>query len=236
MTWEKEKSNFLYDKMKSILTSYGISLSEEKTKLIVEYLSLLLEAPMNLSGIEEFEEAVHKHVADVLLPTKMLQGNLLDVGTGGGIPGLILSIAYPVKSVLVDSSRKKTIWLEKAVEKLNLKNVEVVCSRVESLGETFRETFDYVTARAVAPLRVLLELCVPFCKVKGILLLYKGPNWMEEMKESRNALKVLNVQLEEKIEYKLFTGENRVLLKFRKLLPTDPIYPRETRKIIKRPL
>lgn len=226
----------MYDKMKSILTSYGISLSEEKTKLIVEYLSLLLEAPMNLSGIEEFEEAVHKHVADVLLPTKMLQGNLLDVGTGGGIPGLILSIAYPVKSVLVDSSRKKTIWLEKAVEKLNLKNVEVVCSRVESLGETFRETFDYVTARAVAPLRVLLELCVPFCKVKGILLLYKGPNWMEEMKESRNALKVLNVQLEEKIEYKLFTGENRVLLKFRKLLPTDPIYPRETRKIIKRPL
>lgn len=236
MTWEKEKLSSSLNSARSILTSYGISLSAEKLDLIVEYLLLLLEAPMNLSGIRDFEEAVHKHVVDVLSPIETLQGNLLDVGTGGGIVGVVLSIVHPVKAVLVDSSKKKTNWLKSAVEKLDLKNIEVICSRVESLEKDYREKFDHVTARAVAPLRILLELCVPFCRVEGSLLLYKGPNWIEEMKDAENALKILKVQLEEKIEYELFTGEKRVLLKLRKLEPTDPIYPRETKKIIKRPL
>lgn len=236
MTWEREKLSSSFDKARSILTSYGISLSAEKLRLIVEYLLLLLEAPMNLSGIRDFEEAVHKHVADVLLPVNTLQGSLLDVGTGGGIVGVVLSVVHPVKGVLVDSSKKKISWLKGVVEKLALKDVEVICSRAESLGKDYRERFDHVTARAVAPLRILLELCVPFCKVGGYSLLYKGPNWIEEMKDAENALKILKVQLEEKTEYELFTGEKRVLLKLRKLEPTDPIYPRETKKIIKRPL
>jgi len=236
MTWGKEKSSSSLDRAKSILASYGISLNAEKLGLIVEYLLLLLEAPMNLSGVRDFEEAVHKHVADVLLPMNTLRGSLLDVGTGGGIVGVMLSIVHPVKAVLVDSSKKKTNWLKIIVEKLELKNVEVICSRVESLGKDYREKFDHVTARAVAPLRILLELCVPFCKVGGSLLLYKGPNWIEEMKDAENALKILKVQFEEKIEYELLTGEKRVFLKMRKLEPTDPIYPRETKKIIKRPL
>lgn len=236
MTWEKEKLSSSFDKTRSILTSYGISVDAEKLDLIVEYLLLLLEAPMNLSGIRDFEEAVHKHVADVLLPVDTLRGSLLDVGTGGGIVGVVLSIVHPVKAVLVDSSKKKISWLKVVVEKLGLKDVEVICSRVESIEKDYRERFDHVTARAVAPLRILLELCVPFCKMGGYLLLYKGPNWFEEMKDAENALKILKVQLEEKTEYELSTGEKRVLLKLRKLEPTDPIYPRETKKIIKRPL
>ncbi|MDK2923013.1 MAG: rRNA (guanine527-N7)-methyltransferase [Pseudothermotoga sp.] len=218
------------------MKSYGIDLNEQKNELIARYLSLLISAPVNVSGIEDFESAVHKHVVDVLLPIESLEGKLLDVGTGGGVPGVVLSIVYPVASVLVDSSKKKTVWLSNTIEKLGLKNVEVVCERIENLADRYRESFDYVTARAVASLRVLLELCAPFCRVNGLLLLYKGPNWPEEMTQARRAAEILKVQLEESVEYKLSGGERRALLKFRKFAPTEKTYPRDTKKIMKRPL
>lgn len=228
--------NLHCEKVREILRSYSLNLDEQKIELIARYLSLLINAPLNLSSIEDFESAVHKHVADVLLPIGWLEGRLLDVGTGGGIPGVILSIVYPITSVLVDSSKKKTAWLSNTVETLGLKNVEVVCSRIENLADRYRESFDYVTARAVAPLRILLELCAPFCKLDGLLLLYKGPSWPEEMLQARRAAEILKVQLEESVEYKLSSGERRVLLKFRKFAPTERTYPRETKKILKRPL
>ncbi len=228
--------NLQREKVQEILQSYGLNLDEKKIELIARYLSLLVDAPLNLSSIEDFESAVHKHVADVLLPVSWLEGSLLDVGTGGGVPGVVLSIVYPITSVLVDSSKKKTTWLSKTIEKLGLENVEVVCSRIENLADRYRESFDYVTARAVAPLRILLELCAPFCKLNGLLLLYKGPNWPEEMTQAKRAAEILKVQLEESVEYKLSSGERRVLLKFRKFAPTERTYPRETKKILKRPL
>lgn len=228
--------SFLCEKVESILKSYGLNLEREKIELIARYLQLLIEAPMNLSGINDFELAVHKHVADVLLPIQHLEGSLLDVGTGGGVPGVILSIVYPVKSVLVDSSTKKTTWLSSVVRELGLNNIEVICARVENLAQRYRERFDYVTARAVAPLRILLELCAPFCRVDGFLLLYKGPNWIEEATQAKRAAEILKVQLEQVVEYKLSSGESRALLKFKKFAPTEEIYPRSTKKILKRPL
>lgn len=224
------------EKVAAILRAYGLELNERKIELIARYLLALIEAPMNLSGIDDFEEAVHKHVADVLLPIEGIEGDLLDVGTGGGVPGVILSIVFPTRTVLVDSSKKKTAWLSRTVEALGLGNVEVVCARVENLADRYRESFDYVTARAVATLRILLELCVPFCKVEGSLLFYKGPNWLEEVEQAKRAMELLRVHLEQNVDYELLSGEKRTLLKFRKLAPTEPIYPRDTKKILKRPL
>lgn len=228
--------NAYCEKLREILKSYGIDMNEQKIELIARYLLLLIDAPINVSGIEDFESAVHKHVVDVLLPVSWLEGRLLDVGTGGGVPGVVLSIVYPITSVLVDSSKRKTAWLSNTIEKLGLKNVEVVCERIENLADRYRESFDYVTARAVAPLRILFELCAPFCKINGLLLLYKGPNWPEEMTQAKRAAEILKVQLEESVEYRLSGGERRVLLKFRKFAPTEKTYPRETKKILKRPL
>ncbi|ABV32807.1 MULTISPECIES: 16S rRNA (guanine(527)-N(7))-methyltransferase RsmG [Pseudothermotoga] len=224
------------NKVAEIFREYGIKIDDSKTEKLDSYIDLLISAPINLTSLRDKEYAIHKHIVDIVFPVKMLTGKLLDVGTGGGIPGLILAILFPINATLVESVRKKVMWLEKILNMLNIGNVNLLCSRAEKLPADKKESFDIVTARAVSELRILLELCAPFCKVGGRLFFYKGPNWKQEYDAAHNAMKTLNVETIEIVSYTLKTGEKRVLLQFQKVGRTPDNYPRETKKILKNPL
>ena len=220
-----------------ILKDYGLSLDEEVEKRIEEYLKMILNAPMNLTGMSDLEELVHKNVAEVLYPlNEELSGTLIDVGTGSGVPGVILALTHDLQVTLLDSKCKKIKFLEDVVKRLSLGNIRLICERAENLGKVERERYDYATSRAVAKLNVLLELTSPFIKVGGKLLLYKGPRYVEELFESERAAKVLGVELERTVSYELLTGEKRVLLVFRKVKETPRKYPRKPGIPQKRPL
>ncbi len=224
-------------KIKKILEEdYHLYFPDKVLETIDKYLQLLLNAPLNLTSINDYAEAVHKHVADVLVPIDQINGSVLDVGTGAGIPGLIIAIVFPVTVTLLDSSEKKVAWLRKTIEKLGVLNVDTVVARAEDLARNLVEKFDFVTARAVAELRILLELCAPFCKIGGQLYFYKGPNWKTEYEVSKNAERILNVRLKDVVKYKLASGEQRALLIFEKIGSTDQKFPRKYNQILKKPL
>ena len=151
-------------------------------------------------------------------------GRVIDIGTGGGVPGLVLAIARPdLEFVLTDSASKKTSW----VKELELKNVEVVTSRLELLGrdESFRAQFDAVTAKALAGLAVLTEFALPLLKMEGRLLAYKGPALSEEIEEARFAFQKLGAVVHRCQAYSL--GEKSfVLCEVLKTGPTSELYPR----------
>lgn len=165
-------------------------------------------------------------------------GRVIDIGTGGGVPGLVLAIARPdLEFVLTDSASKKTSWVKELVDELELKNVEVVTSRLELLGrdESFRAQFDAVTAKALAGLAVLTEFALPLLKVGGRLLAYKGPALAEEIEEARFAFQKLGAVVHRCQAYSL--GEKSfVLCEILKTEPTAELYPRRDGVPQKKPL
>lgn len=221
--------------MREILSEYGINISNKAVEKLSFYIEELLKAPFNLTSIIDFRTAVHKHVADVLLPVKRIEGKLLDIGTGSGVVGIVLCTIFPIEAVLLDSSSKKIAWLQRITESIELPAVPIK-GRAEHYTKVNRECFDFVSARAVAPLNVLCEIASASCKVGGTLLFYKGSRWKEELREAENALKTLCLEVLEVVEYQLKTNEKRALLKLRKTAPTPDRYPRRCGIPRKRPL
>lgn len=221
--------------MREILSEYGINISNKAVEKLSFYIEELLKAPFNLTSIIDFRTAVHKHVADVLLPVKRIEGKLLDIGTGSGVVGIVLCTIFPIEAVLLDSSSKKIAWLQRITESIELPAVPFK-GRAEHYTKVNRECFDFVSARAVAPLNVLCEIASASCKVGGTLLFYKGSRWKEELREAENALKTLCLEVLEVVEYQLKTNEKRALLKLRKTAPTPNRYPRRCGIPRKRPL
>lgn len=133
-------------------------------------------------------------------------GRVIDIGTGGGVPGLVLAVARPdLQFTLTDSASRKTAWVQECVQALGLDNVQVRTARLELLGrepET-REQYDAVTAKALATLAVLLELALPLLKVGGTLIAYKGPAFDGEVSSAKKALKLLHAQVVRRREYRL---------------------------------
>ena len=153
---------------------------------------------------------------------------VIDIGTGGGVPGLVLAIARPdLEFTLTDSAKKKTTWVQECVDELGLSNVEVVTSRLELLGrnEAFREQFDVVTAKALAGLAVLLEFSMPLLKVGGKLVAYKGPALDQEVTEARQALRLLYGKVIRKRSYDL-EGKSYRIAEVEKQKATAQRYPR----------
>jgi len=228
----------LLDSVKNILLEYGLRFQEPQIEKVDKYIEELLGVPYNLTAHRDLDSAVHKNVVEILLPLKEeLKGTLLDVGSGNGVPGLILAIFFSkLKVVLLDSREKSVNFLRGVIEKLDLGNVSAVKERAENFSRERREEFDYVTARAVARLNVLVEICTPALKTGGKLLFYKGPSYIEELKEAQRAMKELKVELEEVREYSLKTGERRALLILRKYESSPEKYPRRVGVPFKRPL
>lgn len=218
----------------------NISVTKENLAYLAKYKDLLVEynKKFNLTAIKSDEEIYLKHFYDSLTLTKAysLNGNLklLDIGTGAGFPGIVLKIFYPdLELTLLDSNHKKIAFLEVVIKELNLKNVTCINSRAENLPKTYREYFDIVTSRAVAHLRILLELSIPYLKVGGKLIAMKGLS-EEEIKESAKILEKLASTIVDTIKFNLpIEGSNRSLVIIQKNKKTNEIYPRSYDKIVK---
>lgn len=224
------------------LNNLNIRLTKEALDALEIYASFLLEynEHTNLTAIKTMSDVYLKHFYDSLTISKLANftsGKLLDVGTGAGFPGMVLAICFPNLQVdLLDSNNKKIKFLEELIKKLNLTNVQTIYSRAEDYTRVNREKYDYVTSRAVADLRVLLELNIPSLKINGEFLVMKG-NIDEELKLSQNALEKLFCTVTKKEEFTLpFNSGTRNIMVIKKNKETSSIYPRNYDKIKKRPL
>ncbi len=218
----------------------GIKVTKENLADLNIYKDLLLEynKKFNLTAIKTEEEIYLKHFYDSLTLVKGvdLTKNLkiLDIGTGAGFPGLVLKIFYPeLEITLLDSNHKKIMFLEQVIKRLNLKNITCLNTRAENLPSSYREYFDIVTSRAVAHLRILSELSIPYLKVNGKLIAMKGIS-ETEIEESEKILTELNSNILEVIKFNLpIEGSNRSLIIVEKEKETDKKYPRSYDKIMK---
>ncbi len=221
-----------------------LGLTDKEKELLQAHWSLVREADrrFNLTAVAD-EEAAEKHYRDCLAAREVVAelapgSRVLDLGTGAGFPGLVLACTCPELSfTLLDATAKKCDFLRETAASLGLANAEVVCGRAEELGRgPLRESFDLVTARAVASLRELVELALPLLKQGGVLLAMKGANWAEEVEEADHALTELAGTVKESREYTLSAGDRRCLLLIEKLGPTPDKYPRRPGMPHKRPL
>lgn len=193
---------------------------------------------VNLTAITDFDEVIVKHYFDSALPLKFVDlpqnATIIDIGTGAGFPALPMLILRPdLKFTLVDSLNKRIVYLQKALELLEL-SAETVHSRTEELAVKRRENYDFATARAVANLPVLCEYCMPYVKVGGCFIAMKGAE--SEVELAENAVKLLGGTVEKDISYNLPTGDKRNLILIKKLSQTPTKYPRNAGIIKKKPL
>ena len=201
----------------------------------------------NLTSILEPSEIVRKHIIDSICPLGLLlerginPTRVLDVGTGAGFPLLPMAAAMtaiePKTTFLgLDATAKKISHILETAEYAEIPTVSAMQDRAEEVAAgKFRERFDLVTARAVADLNVLMELCAPFVAVGGVFASLKS-HADEEMERSAAAAKILGLTLEEKIDYEIPGGDSRCLIIYRKTAKTPPIYPRRYAEITKKPL
>ncbi|MEX2425274.1 MAG: 16S rRNA (guanine(527)-N(7))-methyltransferase RsmG [Thermomicrobiaceae bacterium] len=203
--------------------------------------SLLMDynAHTNLTAIRDPLEVEIKLLADSLALLPLIEVEMLreareamrviDIGTGAGFPGLPLAIANPaLQLTLVDATRKKVAFIEHVAERLNLSNVIPIHSRSEDLAHEpgYREQFDIVTARAVASLPALIELCLPFVRVGGLGLLTKGRQIQNEISSAGKALSVIGGDLFDVWEPQAMELEYTSIVQVRKFKPTPKQYPR----------
>lgn len=219
-------------------------LEEEKEELFSNYLRELQiwNRKFNLTAYKSERDIIIYHFLDSLLPLPFFplrEGDLIDIGSGAGFPGIPLKILQPSFSLyLLEANKKKILFLKNIREKLGL-DLEIMEGRAEDLGKNplYREKFPLAVARAVAPLPVLLEYSLPFLKIGGLFIAYKGPRLKEELNESAKALSTLGGRIEEIKEAILpLCGERRMFLFVLKERETPPSYPRRAGIPSKRPL
>lgn len=232
-----------FPELREALAKCHLTLDDQMMEQYDRYLHLLVEwnEKFNLTSIVLPEEIVEKHFYDCLLasnPAHFPNKQVLDIGSGAGFPGLVWAIAYPSSSfVLLDATQKKCLFLEEVKRALNLSNVTVIHGRAESLSSSLREHFDLVSARAVASLRILLELGAPWLKIGGTFIAMKGPKGEEELDEAHHAIKVLGLG---QVEIRKATLPNedgvRLNLYLKKERKTEKRYPRSYADVVKKPL
>ena len=212
---------------------------------LAEYGRLLLEKNqvMNLTAIREEDKVARLHMLDcaALLNAADFAGKtLIDVGTGAGFPGLPLKILCPSLTVtLLDSLGKRVDWLNEVSAALGLQGVTAIHARAEeqALVKGFRDRFDFVTARAVADLRLLCELCLPYVKVGGAFLSMKSVDCDQELEGAAHCIKLLGGRVEQCVDYTVpDTDIVHRLVVIRKVSPTPKGFPRKWVKIQKAPL
>ncbi len=222
----------------------GIELSEEQQKKFKIYCEFLLEynEKVNLTALTEKQEVIDMHFIDSLAGMKLKEikenAKCADIGTGAGFPGVPIAIVRPdVTVALVDSLQKRLTFLDELKEKLELKNVYTVHGRSEDLGRSaeMREKFDCVFSRAVARLNVLLEYDMPFAKVGGSVLAWKGPAFTEEIAEAEKALKVLGGKVEN-VYTSALEDKSHFIVSVKKTDKTPMKYPRQAGMPKKKPL
>lgn len=220
-----------------LLAEKGIQLTEQQLEQYERYYETLVEwnEKMNLTAITEKGEVYLKHFFDSLTAGFYFdfrqEFSLCDVGAGAGFPSIPLKIAFPdIHVTIVDSLNKRIHFLEHLAKELRLENVRFIHDRAESFGQLkeHRESYDVVTARAVARMSVLTELCLPLVKVGGTFIAMKGSSGQEELQTGKKAITLLGGAVKEKYSFLLPMEESeRNIFLITKEKPTPKKYPRK---------
>lgn len=227
-------------------------LEVSQRRAIDRYLDILLDwnTRMNLTAIQDRHQAIERHINDSLAILPALDAcvgheqhaRIIDIGSGAGLPGLVIATARPMWRVcLLDSLKKRCAFTTAAMDAMGLENVEVVWSRAEDAGrdENHRESYDVATARAVAEVRVLAELCLPCVRVGGHWVAPKGPRPEEEIAQGHQAIQNLGGDIDSMRTDTYSTpssGTTFTVLTVKKVTPTPETYPRKPGSIKKKPL
>ena len=218
---------------------------QEAPALLARYGKLLVEKNqvMNLTAITDPQDVATLHMLDcaALLNCAGFAGkSLIDVGTGAGFPGLPLKILVPsLETTLLDSLNKRVDWLNETIDALGLKGAQAIHGRAEEAGHEpdLRERFDFAAARAVADLRLLCELCLPFVKTGGRFLAMKGTDCGQELNAALPTIQILGASVERIFDYQIpHTNVTHRVILIQKTAPTPEKYPRRWAKIQKSPL
>lgn len=232
--------------LSDLLKAAEVSIPLGKVKKMEDFVSVFVDKNqmINLTKINTLDEFLIKHILDSVLVNSLVEINpknkVADLGTGGGLPGVPLSILNSDSDfTLMDSVQKKIRCVNEFADQLGLKNIYGISDRLEVLGQNkkYREKFDLVFARALAPLNVLLELAIPFVHVGGRFVAMKGPGYSGELEKAKNAMGKLSLEVPQIKSYELPNGMGeRHLLIFSKVKPTSFKYPRKVGVPKKNPL
>ena len=190
------------------LKACGIPFDPELPEKLLRYHALLMDwnTRMDLTAVTDEAEMMDRHYVDSLMALRFglipRKGRIIDVGTGAGFPGMPLALACPEMQVtLMDAQQKRLTFLQAVIDELQVRNVTLVHSRAEDGARLplHREQYDLAVARAVAPLAVLAEYLLPYVRVGGCALCWKGPALEDELDQGRRAAHLLGGRVEEAI-------------------------------------
>ena len=236
----EEQFNYL----KKGLSSINIVVSDEQLHTMLKYKDIVLEKNkvMNLTSVTEDSEFILLHIIDSLTVLPYISDNakLIDIGSGAGFPGMILKIAREdLQITLLDSVKKKVTFLEESIDSLNLEKINCEHGRAEDIAHDpmFRQSYDIAISRAVAPLNMLNELCIPFVKKGGMFIAMKSKSTPQETNEARESHFILGSTNPKILELQLpYNEAERSLLFYEKEKDTPDQYPRSPKKIRTNPL
>lgn len=235
-------------RLQEIARKLGVELSTTQLHLFELYTRELLEwnKRLNLTSITDPEQIVIRHYIDSMSVSLALpggidfRGSVVDVGSGGGFPGLPLALAFSgVQMTIIESIGKKTRFLEHMVEILQIgKNVELYSERAEALAHRphLRENFDVAVVRAVGKLATICELCLPFCRLGGRMIAQKKDDCWPEIEKARKALELLGGSIVEVKTPSLDELPGIALVVIQKHSPTPNQFPRRSGLPSKRPI
>ena len=232
------------EKLINAFNDNDIELTSVQADMFCKYRDMMLEynAIHNLTSITDDEGVILKHFVDSVLPYKNIPdgARVIDIGTGAGFPSIpLLIMNNSLHFVLIDSVEKKLKFVQSVVDEFGFEYVEVIHTRAEELANKpeYRETFDYTVARAVSMLSTLMEYSIPFLKVGGSMLCYKGVGYQEEIDASKNSFQLLGCKVDGIDEYFVKgLDTSRYVIKISKQKPTDKKYPRGMNKPRLKPL
>lgn len=235
-----------YDLLNTAVGNIGLEFNSEKYGRFIKYKDLLKEwnEKVNLTAITEDEEIIKKHFIDSMKifkfePLKKAK-SIIDIGTGGGFPGIPMKIIKPeIEIVLLDSLKKRINVLQDILNNIGINDVSTIHGRAEDYAQTpqYREKFDAVVSRAVANLTVLSEFCLPYVNAGGYFVAMKGPSVDEEVSEAKRAIGILGGKLEQVIEVEIEDSDlNHNLVVIKKVKSTSKQYPRKAGTAAKKPL
>ncbi len=212
--------------------SYSLSVNGKNREKFESLYSMMIEynEKYNLTAITDKREVFLKHFLDSVVGESYFKkgAKVIEVGSGAGFPSIPLKLVRKdLNFTLVESVGKKCEYLNAVVEKFKLKGVEVINDRCEKLGQdkNYRRQYDVVTARAVAKMNTLCEYCLPFLKIGGLFVAYKG-NADKELEEAKKAIKILGGKIKEIEKFNLPNGDARTIVVIEKVAHTPLKYPR----------
>lgn len=239
-------NNYNIEKLLDGMKHLEINLNENQVNQFISYYEILIEwnKVMNLTTITDFDEVIQKHFIDSLAIVKCMDMSLplklIDIGTGAGFPGIPIKIVFPnIEVVLLDSLNKRINFLNEVIDKLQLESIKTIHGRAEDFSreKEYREKFDLCVSRAVANLSSLAEYCMPYVTIDGRFIPYKSGKVEEELVSSKNAIKILGGEVENKVLFSLPNSDiERSFIIIKKKKKTPKTYPRKAGVPTKSPI